>query len=223
MTATADPAAPGRRKRAGVEPARDRLAAPTGFEVRPAHRGRFSSVREYRPVRCRRKLGDEERLRRPVPGSGSPARGGPAQSGRSPAVANGAVRQRLLPDRGRRSSPPRRAADRPASAPDPIWLRHDSTATGRCGKRLAQGGSDAFGGCADLGFRSRQQAQRRQTLGQPVRVQVQTEHMLQRRKPTLVQAQERASSDWRSCDQSTLCDRRSVPPAGRPAACRRRR
>ncbi len=34
-----------RRKRAGVEPARDRSAAPTGFEVRPTHRGRFSSVR----------------------------------------------------------------------------------------------------------------------------------------------------------------------------------
>ena len=33
-----------RRRRAGVEPARDRSAAPTGFEVRPTHRGRFSSV-----------------------------------------------------------------------------------------------------------------------------------------------------------------------------------
>ena len=30
----------------GVEPTRDRLAAPTGFEVRPPHRGRFSSSAE---------------------------------------------------------------------------------------------------------------------------------------------------------------------------------
>ena len=28
----------------GVEPTRDRLTAPTGFEVRPPHRGRFSSL-----------------------------------------------------------------------------------------------------------------------------------------------------------------------------------
>ena len=33
------------RKRMGVEPTRDRLAAPPGFEVRTPHRGRFSSRR----------------------------------------------------------------------------------------------------------------------------------------------------------------------------------
>jgi hypothetical protein len=33
-----------RRKRAGVEPTQDCFAAPTGFEVRPAHRDRFSSI-----------------------------------------------------------------------------------------------------------------------------------------------------------------------------------
>src|SRR6202453_2181614 len=32
------------RKRVGVEPTRDRLAAPHGFEVRAPHRGRFSST-----------------------------------------------------------------------------------------------------------------------------------------------------------------------------------
>ena len=32
------------RKREGVEPTRDRLAAPPGFEVRTPHRGRFSSL-----------------------------------------------------------------------------------------------------------------------------------------------------------------------------------
>ena len=31
------------RKRVGVEPTKDRLTAPAGFEVRPPHRGRFSS------------------------------------------------------------------------------------------------------------------------------------------------------------------------------------
>jgi hypothetical protein len=31
------------RKREGVEPTKDRLAAPPGFEVRTPHRGRFSS------------------------------------------------------------------------------------------------------------------------------------------------------------------------------------
>ena len=40
-------AATHRRKRAGVEPTRSRRAAPTGFEGRPAHRSRFSSVSEY--------------------------------------------------------------------------------------------------------------------------------------------------------------------------------
>src|ERR1700677_4430463 len=34
----------GWRKRVGVEPTRDRLAAPHGFEVRAPHRGRFSST-----------------------------------------------------------------------------------------------------------------------------------------------------------------------------------
>src|SRR6478735_8582944 len=33
------------RKRMGVEPTRDRLTAPPGFEVRTPHRGRFSSIR----------------------------------------------------------------------------------------------------------------------------------------------------------------------------------
>src|SRR4051794_21285012 len=33
------------RKRVGVEPTKDRLAALSGFEVRPPHRGRFSSTR----------------------------------------------------------------------------------------------------------------------------------------------------------------------------------
>src|SRR5271170_2724324 len=32
------------RKRAGVEPTKDRLAASLGFEVRTPHRGRFSSL-----------------------------------------------------------------------------------------------------------------------------------------------------------------------------------
>src|SRR5262245_1397010 len=32
------------RKREGVEPTKDRLAAPPGFEVRTPHRGRFSSM-----------------------------------------------------------------------------------------------------------------------------------------------------------------------------------
>src|SRR5579862_8246347 len=31
------------RKRVGVEPTKDRLAAPPGFEVRTSHRGRFPS------------------------------------------------------------------------------------------------------------------------------------------------------------------------------------
>ena len=31
----------------GVEPTRDRLTAPTGFEVRPPHQGRFSSKLGY--------------------------------------------------------------------------------------------------------------------------------------------------------------------------------
>src|SRR3984893_12759033 len=39
------------RKRMGVEPTKDRLAAPPGFEVRTPHRGRFSSL-----IRCRRRL-----------------------------------------------------------------------------------------------------------------------------------------------------------------------
>ena len=34
----------GWRKRVGVEPTKDRLAAPPGFEVRTPHRGRFSSM-----------------------------------------------------------------------------------------------------------------------------------------------------------------------------------
>src|SRR5262249_26896661 len=39
---------PGRwRKRMGVEPTKDRLAAPPRFEVRTPHRGRFSSL-----IRC---------------------------------------------------------------------------------------------------------------------------------------------------------------------------
>ena len=32
------------RKRVGVEPTKDRLTAPPGFEVRTPHRGRFSSM-----------------------------------------------------------------------------------------------------------------------------------------------------------------------------------
>src|SRR5215475_8728083 len=40
------------RKRMGVEPTKDRLAAPPGFEVRTPHRGRFSSlIRHTRPFR----------------------------------------------------------------------------------------------------------------------------------------------------------------------------
>src|SRR5215472_11397707 len=43
------------RKRMGVEPTKDRLAAPPGFEVRTPHRGRFSSlIRCARPWRVRR-------------------------------------------------------------------------------------------------------------------------------------------------------------------------
>src|SRR5208282_4922524 len=39
----------GWRKRVGVEPTKDRLAAPPGFEVRTPHRGRFpSTVRRWR-------------------------------------------------------------------------------------------------------------------------------------------------------------------------------
>jgi hypothetical protein len=36
------------RKRVGVEPTKDRQAAPTGFEVRPPHRERFPSLRNLR-------------------------------------------------------------------------------------------------------------------------------------------------------------------------------
>src|SRR5262244_2694212 len=43
------------RKRMGVEPTKDRLAAPPGFEVRTPHRGRFSSlIRSTRPCALRR-------------------------------------------------------------------------------------------------------------------------------------------------------------------------
>src|SRR5215472_17846835 len=42
------------RKRMGVEPTRDRLAAPPGFEVRTPHRGRFPSwIRIVRPYGIR--------------------------------------------------------------------------------------------------------------------------------------------------------------------------
>src|SRR5215468_4740505 len=42
------------RKRMGVEPTKDRLAAPPGFEVRTPHRGRFSSlIRQARPCSVR--------------------------------------------------------------------------------------------------------------------------------------------------------------------------
>src|SRR5215813_10317599 len=40
------------RKRMGVEPTKDRLAAPPGFEVRTPHRGRFSSLIRWRSRRC---------------------------------------------------------------------------------------------------------------------------------------------------------------------------
>jgi hypothetical protein len=33
------------RKKMGVEPTRERLTPPTGFEARPPHQGRFSSIK----------------------------------------------------------------------------------------------------------------------------------------------------------------------------------
>src|SRR5262247_4559068 len=48
------------RKRMGVEPTKDRLAAPPGFEVRTPHRGRFSSL--YRCGRRRSVRRHEEQV-----------------------------------------------------------------------------------------------------------------------------------------------------------------
>ena len=62
------------RKRAGVEPAQDRSATPTGFEVRPTHRGRFSSAGDIRPINLVWEAEQEMRLPHQVRGSGSPAR-----------------------------------------------------------------------------------------------------------------------------------------------------
>ena len=58
------------RKRAGVEPTRGRVAAPTGFEGRPAHRDRFSSVGSFeismdRQSAVRRKTAREVNLLTP--------------------------------------------------------------------------------------------------------------------------------------------------------------
>ena len=83
-----------RRKRAGVEPARDRSAAPTGFEVRPTHRGRFSSTAHYAWVSQAPEAARRSRPLHPVQDSGNRARAAPASPGQSPDAAASAA---LLP------------------------------------------------------------------------------------------------------------------------------
>src|ERR1700676_718540 len=82
------------RKRAGVEPAQDRSATPTGFEVRPTHRGRFSSAGDVPPVTQVWEAGPETWPPDPVPGNGSPATAARHGSDRLPDGAALAVPRR---------------------------------------------------------------------------------------------------------------------------------
>ncbi len=119
-----------RRKRAGVEPTRSRLgAAPTGFEGRLAHRSRFSSISESIgphnwATNASSSDGSRHRQssqRRPSASLPTTGRGNPRNHADS---ASNALPPTVTAHEGNRST---------GNAPEPIWLRQGSTATGRSG------------------------------------------------------------------------------------------
>ena len=75
------------------------------------------------------------------------------------------------------------------SAPEPIWLRHGSTATRRSGQSVHAPVPPAVRRRPDRRRRPGQQPQRRQLFRQPVRIQIEQQNLLQRRQPRLVQPQ----------------------------------
>ena len=111
------------------------------------------------------------------------------RSARSPAAAARAAWWPGCPMRYRRSSPRPRAADRPAARPNRSGCGTLPPRPAGPGRPARSAGGKPLGGGADLGFRAGQQAQRRQPVGQPIGIQIQPQHRLQRRQPRLVQPQ----------------------------------
>ena len=97
------------RKRAGVEPTQDCFAAPTGFEVRPAHRDRISSAADYDRFTTAREAVPKTLPLPSLPGSGSPTTADLARSARSPAKANHVAGKPEIPTLHRQSRPRPRA------------------------------------------------------------------------------------------------------------------
>ena len=104
----------------------------------------------------------------------------------------GAARPRSPPASGSRPPPPIVTANEGSKssgrAPEPIWLRHASTATGRAGHLTQNTAASRNAVCSDLLDRTGQQPQRRQLLGQTLRREIEQQHLLQRSQPGLVQA-----------------------------------
>ncbi len=125
----------------------------------------------------------------PPPNTGNRATGAPARSARSPAAAGRAAAPPAHPGPRRQTSPPRKAADRPAARRSrsgcgmPTGLRRSGLAN------FSSAGSMPRRRRRDRRLGAREQAQGRQPFREPLRIEIHPQHRLQRREPPLVEPQ----------------------------------